>query len=36
MKKYLLIIIAIMISSNVMNAQVEVIDNKGNRNQTYP
>lgn len=36
MKKYLLIIIAIMIGSNVMNAQVEVIDNKGNRNQTYP
>lgn len=36
MKKYLLIIIAIMISINVMNAQVEVIDNKGNRNQTYP
>ena len=25
-----------MISINVMNAQVEVIDNKGNRNQTYP
>lgn len=25
-----------MIGSNVMNAQVEVIDNKGNRNQTYP
>ena len=36
MKNYLLIIIAFMISINVMNAQVEVIDNKGNRNQTYP
>lgn len=36
MKKYLLIIIAIMIGSNIINAQVKVIDNKGNRNQTYP
>lgn len=35
MKKHLLLVIALLLSFNVIQSQV-LIDNKGNRNQTYP
>ncbi len=36
MKKYIFTIVAFVLGYNIIQAQVEVINNKGNRNQTYP